>query len=201
MDSHYVRAFLPPALDRVAEDREDYPYVLNFLPQFRRQVHDPTLPGWIVLMADDRLGAGEAPAPVELEYRAWTGMPTEVLNTPDAPVHLQSARVILPERRLRYVIRLEAIVRQTVPHTDLEVEVILRDRSSRHLLTLAASASPDASGALVAEWPVFDEVVWATERTVALVRGGQPVGGGDRWRVSLEKAHPLMLRAPVAITP
>jgi hypothetical protein len=109
----------------------------------------------------------------------------------DAPAAIRSARVRFVRVGNRDRARLEGAIDNAVPHRSLDVDVLLRDRSDRHLMTLSAGVVPDATGTLVAEWPLFKEVMWSAERAFVIVRGGQP-RSGQAWRLAPKQVRALV---------
>jgi hypothetical protein len=195
---HYVRAFLPPAFERMAADW--FPYVLHYLPTFRRQVLDARLSAWTVLTADDLVPTESADADyisMKWEPRARPTLESIRLTSPGAPATMRSARISIVSVRHGYAARLDGAIDATVPHETIDVDVLLQDRLDQHLLTLAASVAPDSRGSVSVEWPVFHGIASSADEALAIVRGGR-VLEGPSWRLPAEKVHAAVADAGAA---
>jgi hypothetical protein len=186
VSAEYLHAFLPPALERIAIDRRGFPHVLHRLPRFRRQIHDPLLPGWVVLVVDDLQAPGSEPAPPAGVARSpGASLPATAPPALGGPAAIDAPRATIAGRERRYRLRVDARVTASRPHDRIDLDVVLKDEADRHLLTLAAQVVPYDDGLVTAEWPLLDGVAWAAARAVVLVRGGRQ-SSGAAWRVPAE---------------
>ncbi len=191
IDDRFVRAYLPRALERVAADRQVMPYALTYLPRYRRQILDPSLPGWIVMTETDLLVEGERPAPPADRGDLPAAVPAVVLAGSDRPVMLTRAEVTVPDRSRRPVVRLQADLRAEMPHEAVEVEVLLRDREGRQVVTLVARLPAHRAGRVTAEWPTYADLLRSAADALVLVREGRPAEGA-RWRLEAEDVRRLV---------
>jgi hypothetical protein len=186
-----VLAYLPPRLDRVAVDRGSVPDVFDDLPRFRKQIRDPLLAAWIVIVEDDGLEDGAPVAAAALDYRdPPTIVPTRVLDVPGIPVPLARATTSIAWQGRRYVVTLDGATAPPVAETALEIELRLRDGHGRHVLTLSVPATPDASGAFTVEQPVLDGFARVVDHAIVLVRSARV--GDDNRRLSSETLRALL---------
>lgn len=203
VDEAFVRAYLPPALNRVAADRQMMPHSLNHLPSYRRQILDPSLPGWIVMTESDLLLNGDQPAPVTTEGELPAALPATPIAAPDQGVDVSDVQVTVPDRSRRPIVRLEARLQTTAPLDVVVFEVVLRDRERRQVVTLVAARPPAPDGRVAAEWPVFSDLLRSAKDAVVIVREGQPSSatGLASWRLSAQDLRPLVHAVAAASAP
>jgi hypothetical protein len=188
IDEVFVRAHLPPAMNRVAADRQLMPHSLNYLPRYRRQILDPALPGWIVLTESDLLPDAPMPARTVTEG----ALPDAISVTApslSAELALADVRVTVADRSRRPVVQLDA--KAPVSLEEVEVEVLLRDRAGRQVVTLAATLAPAADGRLAARWPMYSDLLRAAKDAAVVVRGGR-AATGPWWRLSAQDVRQLV---------
>jgi hypothetical protein len=183
IDGAFVRRFLPPQIERIADDRQFFPPTLRYLPEFRRQVLDPHLPGWIVLEEYDVPMPPATPQVMTEFTNDPSRLPVAAAAPPSALVDLRSIEMSVPVRERRPHVRIDAVAHQSIEHELLEIELLLLDEQGEHLLTLAAHVVPGADGAVAAEWPIYFEILRSAARGTAIVRSGT-WADGSRWRLS-----------------
>jgi hypothetical protein len=194
MDESLVREHVPPAMNRVAASRQLMPRVLEYLPAFRRQVHDPVLPGWIVLTESDVLDERERPAPPTVAGLVPEAIRTSLVRLPTRGATVETAELVVPDRDRRPTVRLRATLAYTLPHETVDVETLLYDPAGRYLLTLVADPMPGTSVTIEEDWPVYSDVLRSAAEAVVLVRGGRP-SGQEAWSLSPEQVRALVRQA------
>jgi hypothetical protein len=175
-------------MNRVAADRQLMPHSLNYLPRYRRQILDPALPGWIVLTESDLLPDAPMPARTVTEG----ALPDAISVTApslSAELALADVRVTVADRSRRPVVQLDA--KAPVSLEEVEVEVLLRDRAGRQVVTLAATLAPAADGRLAARWPMYSDLLRAAKDAAVVVRGGR-AATGPWWRLSAQDVRQLV---------
>jgi hypothetical protein len=188
----YLRRHLPPILERVIGEARTAPYVLPRLPEFRRQVIDPHLPEWVVLVRDDAVPPGRQPALPSLEPPLPRELTALSLGTSVSRA-LESIDIRVTDRARRYQLVLSAQAPEPLSDT-LEVEARLQTGRQEHLLTLVAEVRPDAEGTLQAEWTVFEDLLRPAARVVVLVRGRTP-NPGQPQRLTADEVLQRLARA------